>query len=74
MKIIRNKGVVYTGLVGANMGPKRHRNSTACKKVRHLCSGGPMAGEHLWLSTPATAYFMLHGQTGRYNNGKWESA
>lgn len=76
MRRIKNKNVVYSGVVGQNMKPKRYRNSVACLKTPVMCEDGPMAGVVLFLhdNSPTTAFFTLHGKTGRYSNGQWELA
>ena len=76
MKTMKNPNVVYSGKVGANMGPKRYRPSVACKKAPMVCKNGPMGGETLWFgdSTYTSAIFTYRGETGRYINGKWHAA
>lgn len=66
MAVIRNKGVVYAGKVGAKM---RLRSSAPRKTVRksaYKCVGGPMDGHTLYLTTPSTVPINMAGQRGRY--------
>lgn len=74
MKTIKNKGVVYTGKVGANMILRPPRVSKACKKAPRLCFDGPMKNEVLWFgdTTFTSGVFTYRGETGRYSNGHWE--
>lgn len=76
MRAIKNPGVVYSGLVGANMNIRKPRPSRACRKAPRLCENGPMAGETLWFgdATFTSAIFSYRGKTGRYINGKWHAA
>lgn len=39
----------------------------------HQCQGGPLDGHYLWLSDDNTAFFTIHGQTGRYVEGVWHA-
>jgi hypothetical protein len=43
------------------------------KKSRFECKDGPYQGAILMLTDGATAVFTINGQTGRYNNGEWQS-
>lgn len=76
MRSIKNKGVVYSGKVGANMTKRATRVSRACKKAPIICKDGPMSGETLWFgdTTFTSAFFTYRGQTGRYVGGKWQQA
>lgn len=38
------------------------------KKIAYVMKGGPMDGQTLYLSSPGTLSFSLHGQTGHYNS------
>lgn len=38
------------------------------KKTAYVMKGGPMDGRTLYLSSPGTLSFSLHGQTGHYNS------
>lgn len=45
------------------------------KKTAYVMEGGPMDGQTLYLSSPGTLSFSLHGQTGHYNSeNKWVPA
>lgn len=74
MRRQRNPGVVYSGLVGAKMRPKRARRPPVQMCTVSLL-GGPLAGKEITLEggVPYTFEFTLHGQTGRYMHGKWEA-
>lgn len=38
------------------------------KKTAYVMTGGPLDGQTLYLSSPGTLSFSLHGQTGHYNS------
>lgn len=47
------------------------------RKTLRQCEGGPLDGYALALDAETnctTAWFELHGSTGRYVNGRWEVA
>lgn len=67
MAIQRNRGVVYSGKVGAKMRPRF--SSAPSKRVRKFafkCVGGPMDGHTLYLTTPSTVPISMSGQRGQY--------
>ena len=76
MKRTRNRGVVYSGLVGAKMRKLPRTTPLRCvRKSRFACIGGPLNSARLLIerdSGPAhTLTFTLHGQTGRYFEWRW---
>ena len=76
MRNLKNKGVVYTGKVGANMSIKMPTKRNSRKKSPMPCKNGPMQGETLWFddSIFTSAIFTYRGDTGRYIKGDWVKA
>lgn len=71
MKQIRP--VVYSGKVGAKMRPVRHTvGSKKINKQSYKCQDGPWKNQSLYLESGFTLTMTIKGQTGRYNQGKWE--
>lgn len=71
--MIKNKNVVYSGKVGSNTKPRKHRMpSQTVLKSAMACRNGPMVGRVLYLATNYTLPFTYKGQTGRYVGGVWE--
>lgn len=67
MAVIRNKGVVYAGKVGAKMRPRfSSAPRKGVRKSAYKCVGGPMDGHTLYLTTPSTVPMNMAGQRGRY--------
>lgn len=67
MAIQRNRGVVYSGKVGAKMRPRfSGAPSKRVRKTAFKCEGGPMHGHTLYLTTPSTVPMDVNGQRGRY--------
>lgn len=67
MAVIRNKGVVYAGKVGAKMRPRfSSAPRKGVRKSAFKCVGGPMDGHTLYLTTPSTVPMNVNGQCGRY--------
>ncbi|QKW95367.1 hypothetical protein [Ralstonia phage RPZH3] len=67
MAVIRNKGVVYAGKVGAKMRPRfSSAPRKTVRKTAFQCVGGPMDGHTLYLTTPSTVPMNMAGQRGRY--------
>lgn len=72
----RNRGCVYTGLVGAKMRiPVCRKPSRFVERAIVSLLDGPLAGKTLRMDAFAnctTLPFTLHGKTGRYVAGTWE--
>ncbi|WAX26336.1 hypothetical protein [Ralstonia phage p2110] len=67
MTVIRNKGVVYAGKVGAKMRPRTGPvTRKTVRKHPFVREGGPMHGHTLYLTTPNTVPMNVNGQCGRY--------
>ncbi|CAH0532185.1 hypothetical protein UAM5_00068 [Ralstonia phage UAM5] len=66
MAVIRNKGVVYAGKVGAKMRLRSTAPRKTVRKSAFKCQGGPMDGHTLYLTTPSTVPMNMNGQRGRY--------
>jgi hypothetical protein len=75
MRRIRNKGVVYTGLVGAAMRMRKHPRARKLKNNIKLC-GGPFRDHTLSLLGGTSLEFsvVINGTkfSGRYSDGLWK--
>lgn len=69
----RNPGVVYSGLVGSRLRPRKQRREPV-RFDTHTCVGGPLHGKkyRAELRTGDTLEFVLKGSVGRYVFGRWE--
>lgn len=63
---------VYSGKPNANIKFKHRMPRKVATKRKFECVDGPLNGQSLYLTDGVTAVFTIGGQTGRYNNGKWE--
>lgn len=75
MRRRRNRGVVYTGKVGAKLRPRRWSVSRRrVPKVQYRCNSGPLKGHCIWLdpsSGHTTLPIVVRGERGHYYCGTW---
>ncbi len=74
---MRNRGVIYSGRVGARMRVRHKRASRRCPKTSCKLCGGPWHGHCVWLSANgdrATLPFVVRGVAGQYRGGDWVAA